>query len=156
MRRLDFIEYVKKEAKPIRYLISLVPEDKYDWSPSDNMMSLGKLVSHLARSQAIIWIQLEKVEKVPEEYLNWDPLPLSEALQVFDGELARAVEALSKVSDEDYLESRAKTFWGAEDKLCNLLMLLVDHGIHHKMQLFIYLKILGFQLGSEELYEGKS
>ena len=107
MYRLDFIEYLKKEAKPIRYLISIVPEDKYEWSPSDNLMNLGKLVNHLARTYAVIWIMLEKVEKIPDEYLQWDSMPREEALSVFDREVSRALDAMSKVSDEDYLESRA-------------------------------------------------
>jgi uncharacterized damage-inducible protein DinB len=154
MRKDNVIEYMRKQAEPIHYLISIAPEDKYEWSPADKMMNLGKLVAHLARCYAVIWMVLDKVEKIPDEYMRWDALAREDALATFDRELAAALKAVSKVSEEDYLDSSIKTFWGAEDKCCNVLMLLIDHAIHHKMQLFVYLKMLGFELGTQELYEG--
>jgi uncharacterized damage-inducible protein DinB len=155
MRKNDVIRYMRKQAAPIRYLISIAPEDKYEWSPADNMMNLGKLIAHLARSYAVIWIVFDRLKKVPDEYMRWDAMQREDALKMLDRELEAAVKAVSKISEEDYLESSVKTFWGAEDKYCNILMLLIDHAIHHKMQLFLYLKLLGFEISTEELYEGK-
>ena len=36
----------------------------------------------------------------------------------------------------------------------SMVMSMIDHVIHHKMQLYTYLKLLGHKLGSMELYYG--
>lgn len=155
MDRLDLANYINDIAKPVRYLMSIVPEDKLDWRPAETMMPLGKLLAHLALGAEVIGFTA--TENWPEkfceqEYASMPPRP---AIERFDRNIEKSIQAVKNLCERDYFTGTMKMPWGEEGKKNLMLMLMCDHIIHHKMQLFIYLKMLGFDLNSWHLYFGE-
>ena len=155
MRKSDFERYIERLAKPVYYLISIAPDDKPDWRPVDSMMTLGNLLWHLAEAFSIISVVAERdwSERftTPQTPKSVGP---AEALEILESHINPAIESVRKLSDEEYYESFVKTPWGDEDKMSVMLMNMCDHITHHKMQLFLYLKMLGFNLNTFHLYYG--
>ena len=152
MRKAEFRKRVEDIAKPVRYLISIVPEDKYGWSPRDNMFDLGRLVGHLVWSMGDFKKVIENEQMVVTP--DFETLPKEKALETFDEYITGSLGALDTLTDEDFYKP-VETPWGFKGNMIELLMLLCDHVIHHKMQLYIYLKLLGYDLGSGHLYYGE-
>ena len=74
------VTYFGEAMKPLHYLMNLVPEDKYDWAPTDSMMKLGILVPHLANSPEII--TQAATSNWPTEFNPPQPMPKAEALEL--------------------------------------------------------------------------
>ena len=154
MEKSDFIEYFKEIAKATRHLMAMVPEERFSWAPADNMMTLGRLVAHLAYSPGVVFYLL-RCENLPERYTAFEQMPLEEALREFDCNTEGAVELMQELPEEDFGGKEIKAFWGAVERRSKLLMMIFDHLLNHKMQLFTYLKMLGFSVTTSDLYLGE-
>ncbi len=157
MKKEDFVSMMDDLEKPTLKLAELVPEHALDTTPIPNTMTFRVLLSHLASS-------LEDVEGF---FLSekWEPpIPDHEKSQgkskdqliqeIRDGHVA-VRECYGKMSQE-FFETTFREFpWGAKGTIEQLsVSLLYNHQIHHKMQLFLYLKALGIELDTGTLYLG--
>jgi ribosomal protein L6P/L9E len=85
------------------------------------------------------------------------PMPscsVQEALAKLEKDKATIREVLAGVSEEDFANKIVKVPWGWENKLELMSLDFREHFINHKMQLFTYLKLLGFPVNTETLYFG--
>ena len=155
MDKTDFIEYFKAISKPTRHLMSLTPEERFDWSPGDKLMPLGRLIAHLAYSPGVV-VYLLIGENLPKHYMAFEQIPLDDALKEYDRSVDEAVASMEALPEENFGSEEIKAFWGAVERRSKLLMLVFDHLTHHKMQLFIYLKIIGMELNTNDLYLSES
>jgi uncharacterized damage-inducible protein DinB len=119
------------------------------------MLALGPLVTHVAYALGLIDILIRQVplDEIPKQ---WITLPVDDALKVLDEQLDKAIKTLEGLSEKEFQNETIKAPWGDEDNLSAMLMHMCDHAIHHKMQLFVYLKLLGHDLNTGYLYYGES
>ena len=59
----DFLDYYRRQRSWTRSLVAAVPEEHFDWRPSEPSFSCGELVRHLIQSEEF-WrkLNLEAVE----------------------------------------------------------------------------------------------
>lgn len=127
-----------------RRVLERVPSDRLEWKPHPRSMSLESLAAHVA-SLARWGVRIEAGEWVPG---NEAPPPVGSAAELlawFDENVAASRSAIASKSDEDLRErftvARGGTTYFQMSKASILRRVFLNHMIHHRGQLSVYLRL---------------
>ncbi|MCW5964300.1 MAG: DinB family protein [Bryobacterales bacterium] len=141
---------LKQSAVSARKTLERIPEEKFDWTPHPKSMTFLKLSSHLAESLgwAEFTITTDGMDVAPVDGPAWEPYVASSSadlLETFDKNLAASLAALNAVSDETLMETwtmkKAGEAMFSMPKLVVLRSFILDHLVHHRAQLGLYLRL---------------
>jgi uncharacterized damage-inducible protein DinB len=134
------------EAKTTRRVLERVPADKLEWRPHPKSMTLGVLALHVAGSPGVIcgWAAEDETQLKGEP----SPIPTSteEILAAHDQSVEKSKEILGSLGDEGL-----KKMWSAKaggntlmtmPKAALVRAIVMNHWIHHRGQLSVYLRLL--------------
>lgn len=138
-----------REMATTRKTLERVPEGKPDWKPHDRSMSIGRLAGHLAELP-IFAVRTFQGDSFDFQASGAPPQPTvmtsrQQLLDLFDKNVAAARVAISKATDEDFqktwtLLSGGKTIFSMP-RLAVLRSMVLNHVIHHRGQLSVYLRL---------------
>ena len=134
------------EAKTTRKVLERVPADKLSWKPHPKSMSLGTLAFHVASSPGVIIGWCAEDETTFTGQAPPEPTSTSEILAAHDESVKKVKETLPQVGDEGM-----KKMWTAKaggqtlmtmPKSALARAILMNHWVHHRGQLSVYLRLL--------------
>ena len=131
-------------------VVACVPPDKIDWTFKEGRFTLGDLMRHLAAAER--WMFAENAQRRPSVY----PGHGRELADGYDGIVAymRAMHAeamaIFRALSEEALNAKCMTPGGAEITVHKWLRLMIEHEIHHRGQIYLYLAML--EVPSPPLY----
>lgn len=142
------------EAGQTRKTLERAPEDKFGWKPHEKSMTLGQLVSHLAETPGWVVPTLEQTQLVfdMEKFKPWTAASTAELLSQFDSKLIEAQKAMKGVSNDHLMQPWA--LYMGDHKLFELprvtvlRSMILNHSVHHRGQLTVYLRLLGIPVPS--------
>jgi uncharacterized damage-inducible protein DinB len=138
------------EMANTRKTLERVPDDRLDWKPHPKSTAMGGLATHLSNLPA--WANYTMEEDSLDLAPEGKPLPSApavqsqtELLQVFDSNVAKARAAIAGASDEDLfklwtLQNNGKQILTLP-KIAVLRSFVMNHSIHHRAQLGVYLRL---------------
>jgi uncharacterized damage-inducible protein DinB len=147
-----FLEEFKQEAAATRKLLERVPLDKASWKPHEKSMELGRLASHVAETSLWIWNTIENdvFDLAVQPYEPIVPKTTEELLKFFDENNAKTESVLSKCSDEEMMKTwtmkRGDEVFMSMPKAPVIRSFCLNHMIHHRGQLDVYLRLLDVPL----------
>ena len=139
-----------QETASTRATLERVPEDRFDWSPHEKSGTMVWLAGHLVAlpSWAVLSVTKDELDlapggKAPDQPPT--PTSVSEILSVFDKNVAEARAAIAGASDEDLMKpwsllQNGKTMMTLP-KVAVLRSFVMNHLIHHRAQLGVYLRL---------------
>jgi uncharacterized damage-inducible protein DinB len=136
-----FIDYFDGIRRRTLHFIDAIPADKIDWFPSDGEFSFGDLIRHLAATEDMfiggvvngIWKYAgHNIEEKQERDV---------AITLLKSTHQEAMKVLGTLSDSGLNESRP-SLTGQEVKTWRLLMAMVEHEVHHRSQIAMYLTLI--------------
>lgn len=140
----------ENEAANTRRLLASVPDGKWDWKPHDKSMTLARLAGHTA--EIFGWAQgmLEEDVFNVAGYEGVQPSSRDELLAVFDQGAASFKEAFSKADESKFgdmwsLQNGDEVLFSAP-RLPAIRTFVINHLIHHRGQLTVYLRLLDVAL----------
>jgi uncharacterized damage-inducible protein DinB len=143
------VEY-ERETAGTRKLLEAIPEDAdFSWKPHEKSMTLGKLAGHVADTAgdwAVFTLTTDKLEWDPS--MNQaPPTAKSQILENFEKRVATAKPALAAMTPESW-DSNWKFVagdqaWIDDSKYVVWRHWVINHMIHHRAQLGVYLRLLG-------------
>ena len=145
------------EMRTTRKLIERIPETQGDWKPHAKSMTLGQLAAHV--TAMIKWgsgtIRLTELDLNSPEAAQYAPPRFettSALVEMFDANVRDAREAIAGASDEELMVGW--TLRSGEHKILSLPRVaalrsfVMNHHIHHRGQLSVYLRLLDVPLPS--------
>jgi uncharacterized damage-inducible protein DinB len=160
IQNLDlFLDYLDKVHQRTMRVARCIPPDKLDWTYREGKFSLGDLARHIATINRYMFA--ETIQGKPSRYAGCGKELADgyEDVLMFMERLHReSVEIFSRLSNED-LNRKCATPDGASITVWKWLRAMVEHEIHHRGQIYIYLAILGvptpplYGLTSEQVRE---
>ncbi|HKB12574.1 MAG TPA: DinB family protein [Vicinamibacterales bacterium] len=136
-----------REAQTTRRVLERVPTDKLTWKPHPKSMSLGTLALHVASSPGVItgWCTESETNFTGQ---GGPPPPTStdEILAAHDESVKKVKETIPQIGDEGMQE-----MWSAKagdqtlmsmPKAALTRALVMNHWVHHRGQLSVYLRLL--------------
>ena len=139
-----------QEMAAARKTLERVPADKYDWRPHPKSGTMGWLAAHLAKipSWASMAINTDELDLAPGgKPTEPPPAPTStsELLAAFDKHAAEARVALEGASDDELAKPwallRDGTTMLTMPKAAVVRSFVMNHLIHHRAQLGVYLRL---------------
>jgi uncharacterized damage-inducible protein DinB len=140
------LQEFETEAGTTRRVLERIPADKLEWKPHPKSMSLGVLGLHVAASPGVIcgWAN----EDVTQFKGEPSPAPTStdQILAAHDASVTKSKDILGKLGDEGL-----KKMWSAKvgdntlmtmPKAALVRAIVMNHWIHHRGQLSVYLRLL--------------
>ncbi len=146
-----------QEMAVTRRILERVPDGKNDWRPHPKSMPLGRLASHVAELPSWILNSLTQTELdlAPPPGQEWTPLILAtraEMLSLFDKNRAEARKALEQSLDAAFMVpwslKRGPAVLMTMPRAAVYRSFCMNHLIHHRAQLGVYLRLLEVPLPS--------
>ncbi len=138
-----FLEYYEKIRQRTLRVVEAIPHDRFEWTCRPGEFTLGDLVRHVAVVERYMYA--ETVQGKPSRYTGHgrDLADGAEAIRDFFDRLHReSVEIFARLTPED-LTGKCITPAGFPITIWKWLRALVEHEIHHRGQIYVYLGILG-------------
>jgi uncharacterized damage-inducible protein DinB len=142
-----FLPEFDHEVSTTRKLLERVPEDQWDWAPHEKSMKLGRLACHVAELTqfATSIAKSESMDFAKGEYIVIDAAGRAQLLDAFDKAAAGARAAIAGSSDEDLMKPWSLLMDGKPlmtmPKAGVLRTAMLNHLIHHRGQLSVYLRL---------------
>jgi len=145
---------LKAEAATTRRLLERVPENQFAWKPHEKSMTLGRLAGHVAELTKLFAMVLtqDELDFGSGNYQPFAPQSTDDLVTTFDKNVAEALDLLGGQADEAYFKTCRMR--NGEKVLIELPRLAVlrsiglNHFIHHRGQLSVYLRLLDVPLPS--------
>jgi len=137
-----------------RKCIERVADDKLGWAPHEKSMTLGRLATHLAEIPQWAGTILDEAEFNMTEgsYKPRNATTVAEMLAIFDAAAAKARASLVTKSDAELLSTWAFKQNGTEmfsmPRVAAFRGWVMNHLIHHRGQLSVYLRQTGSKVPS--------
>ena len=145
-----FLEYYEKVRARTLRVVACIPPERFDWTYREGKFTFADLLRHLGAIERYMFAENARLRPSrypghgreladgPEEVLAFLARMHAESMEIFAG-----------LSDAD-LEERCMTPGGAEMAVWKWLRAMVEHEVHHRGQLYLYLSIL--ELPTPPLY----
>ena len=138
-----FLQYFANVRERTMRVARCIPPDKVDWSYAPGKFTLGDLLRHIAVTERYLFAEniLGRTSRYTQHGKELaggrdDILALMERLH------GESMEIFSKLNDVDLLE-KCRNVGGLEIAKWKWLRSMVEHEIHHRGQIYLYLGILG-------------
>ncbi len=155
MSLLDpIIAELQHEATTTRTLFEHIPDEQFDWQPHEKSMSVTQITNHIV--QLYNWpgfiLNQDELDLATDQFERKTAGTTQELLALFDENVANTVELLKKQEDQHVLKTW--TFRNGEQvifampRLAVIRTMVLNHIIHHRGQLSVYLRLLNIPLPS--------
>jgi uncharacterized damage-inducible protein DinB len=153
----SFLDYLSRIRGRTLAVAHVIPEDRLEWRPTEGAFSFGDLLRHLAAIERYMFAENARLR--PACYPGHGRELADGYAAVFayvDRMHEEAVAIFAALSPAD-LQRRCVTPGGAEIPVWKWLRAMVEHEIHHRGQIYVYLAMLGihgppiYGLTSEEV-----
>jgi uncharacterized damage-inducible protein DinB len=153
----SFLDYFERIRERTLRVIKCIPPDKIDWSPKEGKFSFADLIRHLGAIELYMYAENAKFQQSRysghgkeladgyEEILSFLNHAHQESMKVF-----------RSLSEED-LQKKCTAPSGGQITLWKWLRAMIEHEVHHRGQIYLYLQLLGvpspplYGLTSEEV-----
>jgi uncharacterized damage-inducible protein DinB len=145
-----FLSEFDQEMVSVRKTLERIPEDKLSWKPHDKSMPLNRLAGHLAELPGLIVnaIQKDSLDFRPPDQPPMQPTVAtsrSQVLEVFDKNRDAARNAISGLNEDSLMANWTLLMGGktilAMPRAAVLRSMCMNHIIHHRAQLGVYLRL---------------
>ena len=142
------------EMSVTRRCLERVPENKLDYKPDPKSMSLGRLAGHVAEmaSWGSVTIDREELDFSKGEFQPMEMTSRSQILAAFDQIVAASRASLAAASDDrmlkDWLLKNGDTVLISMPRVAVWRSFVMNHSIHHRGQLSVYLRLVGEKVPS--------
>lgn len=144
IRRIEsFLQYFETIRERTLRVVRAIPEDKLEWRHSDGVFSPGDLARHIAATERYTFA--ENTLGQPSRYAGCGPDLANgkeDVLAFMERMHAETVELLRGLRPEA-LERKGMGPQGHPITAWKLLRAMVEHEIHHRGEIYVYLALLG-------------
>jgi uncharacterized damage-inducible protein DinB len=144
-----------REMGQTRKVLDRVPDGRFDWRPHPTSMTLGRLAEHLAEmplwgATTMSQSELDVMTPRPADYKS--PATRAEVLAMFDAHLTSARANLINKTDGEFHAPWKLKAGGQEvftmPKASVMRSFVLNHMVHHRGQMTVYLRMLGVKIPS--------
>ena len=154
-----FIDYYEKIRQRTLKVIRDIPAEEINWTYKEGKFTFADLIRHLASIERYMYaenvqLRLSRYPGHGKELADG----YEQVLAYFDRTHQESMEIFGRLSDED-LRKKCKTPGDSEITVWKWLRAMVEHEIHHRGQMYIYLSMIGassspiYGLTSEEVFK---
>ncbi len=138
-----FLKYFDNVRERTMRVALCVPPGKVDWSYAPGKFTPGDLLRHIAVTERYLFA--ENIQNRQGRYTTHGQelaADFDSILELMKRLHAESLAIFAKLTDED-LKRKCKTPGGADIQTAKWLRAMVEHEVHHRGQIYLYLGLLG-------------
>ena len=147
----EYLRELESEVRATRECLELVPMDDPEWKPHEKAMPLGYMAAMIAEMPKWIQYTIEKGEINFGTFEHSKIETTADLVSAFDNNMEAARKAFENLTDHALNETFSLK---NQDQLLfslpkgETISQSINHLVHHRGQLTVYLKILGAKIPS--------
>lgn len=151
----ELVAEFDREAASTRKILEAIPDNAdYSWKPSEKSMPLGALAGHitdmLGEWGLATLTKDELAFGADHKFEPFRPTSRAQIIERFDNSLAATRAALAAITPEKW-DQHWKFIWNGQTVVDELRYgvlrgMVLNHLIHHRAQLGVYIRLLGGKL----------
>jgi uncharacterized damage-inducible protein DinB len=141
-----FVDYFERVRERTLRVIKCIPDDRIEWSYKEGKFTFGDLIRHLAAIERYMYAENARLK--PSRYPGHGKElaeGFTDVLEFFHRMHDESVTIFRGLSDDD-LKKKCVTPGGAPITVWKWLRAMVEHEIHHRGQLYLYLAMLDIKV----------
>ena len=145
------LKEMEQEAQTTRKMLSIVPDDKYDWKPHPKSMTIRQLATHIAELPTWITMVLT-TDELDFNAQPYNPAIINntaELMDFFEKSLVSGRDTLTAAKEEDLLPTWTMRA-GDEIYLTatkgEVIRITFSQVVHHRAQMGVYLRLLNIPI----------
>ncbi|HUS01218.1 MAG TPA: DinB family protein [Chitinophagaceae bacterium] len=139
---------LEQEFASTRKMLQSVPEEHFAWKPHERSYTLGRLASHVAELTG--WVSFilttNELDFEKGDYTPVNAATSAELMELFEKNFASSKEELQKANDDVLMQHwkfrNGEQIYFDLPKIAVLRSFAMNHIIHHRAQLSVYLRLL--------------
>ncbi len=138
----SFIHYYERIRSRTLKVMDCIPPEKLDWTYKPGKFTIGDLVRHIAAIERDMYA--ETVLGKPSRYRGCGKAlakPYGGTFNFFNRMHQESINIFKRL-DEKQLNGKCKTPMGTEITVWKWLRAMVEHEVHHRGQIYLYLNML--------------
>ncbi len=157
-----FLDYFGKIRQRTNRVIEAIPHDKMDWTYKEGKFTFGDIIRHIAATERFMYA--ENVQFKPTAYTGCGKNLAAnhqEVMGFYQNCHHESLEIFEKLTPTQ-LQEKCLTPAGIPITIWKWLRAMIEHEVHHRGQVYVYLSILGvkspplYGLTSEQLIKVSS
>ncbi|MFN8470806.1 MAG: DinB family protein [Anaerolineae bacterium] len=137
-----FSDYWQQIHRRTREVVAALPPDRLDWRPAPEEFTAAELVRHIGSARRMNILSATLGESAYPGHDERFGVTLRDLLHYLDATHAEVSNRLAGMPDEELTEARQGVS-GRSYPAWDILMGMVEHEIHHRSQLAMYLTLMG-------------
>jgi len=141
------LKEIEQEARTTRKMLSIVPNDKYDWKPHPKSMTIRQLTTHIAQIPAWVTMALT-TDELDFAKISYTPDPINntaDMLTFFETSYADGRASLEAANEAQLAEPW--TLRNGDHIIASMtryetIRVSIAQTIHHRAQLGVFLRLL--------------
>ena len=160
MNQSEYLGWFDEVIEPTEGMIRRVEDGFADWKLTERSFSIGQLMAHLPLAisfNARVLRQDAPLSSVREILIRNRRHPtasVEEALSMLGGAVGEFKDAVGKFTDAEFQSKIIPTPQKGNVPVWRFCAFVLEHHIHHLMELHLSLKILGIPVDTRSLYTG--
>lgn len=141
----SFLDYYEKIRGRTNRLISVIPPEKLEWAYLPGKFTIGDQIRHIAAIERYMFA--ETIAGRSSAYHGCGKQfadGFENVINFFNEMHQQSLEIFASLHDED-LQRKCTTPGNAQMPIWKWLRAMVEHEIHHRGELYIYLNLLGIK-----------
>ncbi|TCK85065.1 DinB family protein [Albibacterium bauzanense] len=142
-----FLKELKNESVTTRKMLSIVPDDKFDWQPHPKSMTIKRLAAHIAELPGWVGMALNTTELDFQNnpYQPKDINTTKELLVEFENNVADGIKQFENANEDQLSETwvlRNGDQILSTGTKADIIRISLSQIIHHRAQLGVFLRLL--------------
>jgi len=139
---------LERELDVTRKVLERIPAAQFGWKPHEKSMNFGRLAMHVATipQWMLNTLETDELDFANPPKMRNEPTSSEDPLSTFDGQAAAVKRALAQVDDaaleRTWTLRNGDQILHRNSKLKILRLWCLNHMIHHRAQLCLYLRLL--------------
>lgn len=162
MTKTEYLSWFDQVVMPTEPTFRRVPTDKINFKLTDSSFSLGQLLAHIAGSLAFHAKVIRHDNDLPYKSLreilvanrHHPSMSVDEAAAHLQHSATAYKSAVSLLRDDEFLSGELDTPQLGRVPTWRYCAFVIEHHIHHLMELHLTLKVLGVEVNTKTLYRG--
>lgn len=142
-----FLKELQQEANTTRKMLSIIPDDKYQWKPHEKSMRIEQLSTHIAELPT--WVSMtfntSELDFAANPYTPIKVESTAALMELFEKSLAEGKASLESAKEEQlglpWTLRNGETIYSTSEK-GEVIRMTFSQIIHHRAQLGVYLRLL--------------
>jgi uncharacterized damage-inducible protein DinB len=139
---------LERELDVTRKVLERIPAAQFGWKPHEKSMNFGRLAMHVATipQWMLNTLETDELDFANPPKMRNEPTSSEDLLSTFDGQAAAVKRALAQVDDaaleRTWTLRNGDQILHRNSKLKIFRLWCLNHMIHHRAQLCLYLRLL--------------